>query len=410
MGINAQRAFQSDATNDNYLSQLTVAEWEKTSLRKARDDIRAALRTGLADWADVVERQVLFETAALRKMMFDSAPVLRPKFKMQGSWSYHTLNCTTQAPQEIDLDDGMFLPISFLSQNGTAHPAIVSSAYFTAVEAILAPLCDARDWTLVTDMPSCVRVEVRDGAHVDIALYAIPDDEFEELVELAAASMHKAQILDHDLALDESIYSRLPSDHIMLAHREQGWKPSDPRKLETWFQEAVERHGYQLRRVCRYLKGWRDSNWASCRLSSIALMACAVNAFDEATYLPDEGRDDLALSMVADRLPAMLAGRIRNPVVDGQYLDEKWDDCRDGFVAGAQRLAAVLRNALTGSSPDQARDRLVGELGRYMPTNITYYVGEVPRPAILSEGLLGAHATESVRASAVQLGGDERYG
>lgn len=411
MGINAQRAFNNDDTNDNYLSRLNVDEDEKAELRGARDEIRNALKAGLQNWADVVERQTLFEAAALNAFVVDSATVLRPKFKMQGSWSYHTLNCAThEPPQEIDLDDGMFLPVSFLSQNGTTHPAIVSSSYFQAVEAILAPLCEEHEWTLVTDMPSCVRVEVYDGAHIDIALYAIPDDEFEVLVEKAEASLHAQQLRDQEIAFAEDIYPSLPSDHIMLAHREQGWKPSDPRKLETWFQNAIERHGYQLRRVCRYLKAWRDSNWDKCRLSSISLMACAVTAFDEASSAPDGSRDDLAFSMVADRLSELLSGRIPNPVVAGQYLDEKWDECRQEFVDAASRLSTVMRNALAASRPEDARDPLVAELGPYMPTNITYYVAGVPSPAILSEGILGSLAAEESQRAAVQLGGDDRYG
>lgn len=411
MGINAQRAFQSDATDDNYLAQLTVPEKEKAVLRKARDEIRATLKAGLQNWADVVERQVLFETAALNKLAFDSMSLLSAKFKMQGSWSYHTLNCTTQEPpQEIDLDDGMFMPISFLSQNGTTHPAIISSAYFDAVEVILKPLCDARGWNLVDDKSSCVRIEVRAGAHIDIALYAIPDDDFEVLVEKAEASLNSSMALDQMLEFADGIYPQLPSDHIMLAHREEGWKPSDPRKLEIWFEDALVRHGYQLRRVCRYLKGWRDSNWDTCRLSSIALMACAVSAFDDPTSYSDQSRDDLALAMVADRLAGMLANRIPNPVVEGQYLDEKWEDCREGFVAAAQRLSATLNRALTGSNPLEARDRLVAELGRYMPTNITYYVAEAPGPTILAEGILKGLGTDETRRAAVKLGGDNRYG
>ena len=42
--------------------------------------------------------------------------------------------------QEIDLDDGVFLPVSFLSQNGGAHPIVASAGYFAAVERILLAL------------------------------------------------------------------------------------------------------------------------------------------------------------------------------------------------------------------------------------------------------------------------------
>jgi hypothetical protein len=411
MAINAQRAFKSDASNDNYLTHLSVSEPEKAQLRGARDIIRTALKAGLADWGDVVKREVLFEVAALERFIVDSDTSLKPKFKMQGSWSYHTLNCTThEPPQEIDLDDGMFLPVSFLTQNGTTHPAVVSDAYFTAVQSILTPVCDENGWELVTDMPSCVRVKVREGAHIDIALYAIPDEEFETIVEKVEASVRDHMAMENDFSFADNIYPQLPSDHIMLAHRDDGWKPSDPRKLETWFQEAIERHGYQLRRVCRYLKGWRDSNWGECRLSSIALMACAVTAFDEAVTVTDDNRDDLALSMAADRLPGLLSNRIKNPVVDGQFLDEKWDGCRDEFVTAASRLAGVLRNALTSTNPSDARDRLVSELGQYMPTEIAYYVAEAPGPPILREGILKSLGDDDVAPAAVQVGGDDRYG
>lgn len=412
MTINARRAFYTENGDDDFLAQLSVTEAERKPLRAARDEIRATLKQGMADWSHFMTRSELFESSAIALLARDAAPPLRPKFRMQGSWSYDTLNRVTQdPPQEIDLDDGMFLPVSFLSQNGSAHPAIVSSGYFRTVEAILTPLCDDNDWVLITDMPSCVRVELKQGAHIDIALYAIPDDDFRTLVEKADAALHHNKMRDQELMFAEDVYPRLPSDHIMLAHREEGWKPSDPRKLETWFQEAVDRHGYQLRRVCRYLKGWRDSRWDQCRLSSIALMACAVTAFDEADAKPAQTRDDVAFEMVAARLPALLSGRIANPVVAGLYLDDKWQDCRADFVAQAQKLHASLSAALASSSPTLARNTLCGELGVYMPTNLEYFVVDGPSgPGILSQGILQGLGAEEPARAAVQLGGDDRYG
>ena len=254
---------------------------------------------------------MLFEAAAAQ-----SAPAsLKPKFKMQGSFAYRTLNEPAHTPpQEIDLDDGIFVPVSFLNDNGRSHPALISSGYFRAVEALLTPVCRERSWTLVTDKPSCVRVELDDGAHIDFALYAIPDEEFEELVETEvlakAMGAQDRAMLTEQIELAEDLYRGLREDQIMLAHREEGWKPSDPRKLEDWFRAALRKHGEQLRRVCRYLKGWRDYNWEACRLSSIALMACVVTTYDEAAQAPADNRDDLALLEIADRLPDLLRGRI----------------------------------------------------------------------------------------------------
>jgi hypothetical protein len=414
VGINAHRALYSASSKDSYLGALTVPSTDEEELRAVRDDIRNAVRTGFAEWSSHVSRQRLLEDAVLSKLA-DTNPALRPKFRMQGSWSYHTLNETThEPPQEIDLDDGVFLPVSFLTQNGSTHPALASSAYFEAVEDILQPLCKERGWTLVREKPSCVRVEVRDGAHIDLALYAIPDDEFTNLLEkalIADRARLSAQRLDEELAFRDEVYPSLPADHIMLAHRDDGWKPSDPRKLENWFNDAVKKHGDQLRRVCRYLKGWRDWTWKGCRLSSISLMACVVDAYDKATAAPAANRDDKALEMIAAGLPTQLRGKIDNPVVPGQRLDDGWDDtdaCRSEFVNKATELARALSNALAGNDADRAAGILGQAFGKYLPKQPDFYVVEESgRADVLTTGILRG---SDEQRSPVKLGGENRYG
>ncbi|MBN9506672.1 MAG: hypothetical protein J0I69_11665 [Altererythrobacter sp.] len=416
MGANAHRTLFSSGEHDTYLRGLTVDAKQRAALQAAREEIRDEIRSGLRAWSDHVDRTQFFEVTALASVSFaDSDLALRPKFRMQGSWSYHTLNrATHNPPQEIDLDDGVFLPVSFLSQNGGAHPIVASAGYFTAVERILAPLCDRNGWTLITNKPSCVRVEINDDAHVDLALYAIPDDEFEELLEKAAASLQfDTRMLDENVSFAEQIYPRLPTDQIMLAHREEGWKPSDPRKLEDWFQDAINAHGQQLRRVCRYLKGWRDHNWTGCRLSSIALMACVVAAYDEAAALIAENRDDLALQMVAKRLPELLERRIPNPVVHGQYLDEGWAyECRADFIAKARCLVTRIDAALAANQSGTVIEHLRAALGDYLPDDEDLVVIEAPigAPTILQSGILKDFADQPDAREAVKKGGDGRYG
>lgn len=416
LGANAHRTLFSSGEHDTYLRSLTVETEQRTTLQVARDEIRDEIRSGLREWSGHIERRQLFDARMLASVSFaDSDLALRPKFRMQGSWSYHTLNRATHIPpQEIDLDDGVFLPVSFLSQNGTTHPVVVSAGYFTAVERILTPLCERKGWTLVTDKPSCVRVEIDDDAHIDLALYAIPDDEFEELLEKAATSMQfDTRMLDENVSFAEQIYPRLPTDQIMLAHREEGWKPSDPRKLEDWFQSAINEHGQQLRRVCRYLKGWRDYNWTSCRLSSIALMACVVTAYDEAVGSIAENRDDLALQMVANRLPELLERRIPNPVVHGQYLDEGWTrECRADFIAKARNLVMRIDSALTANQSGTVIEHLRAALGDYLPDDEDLVVidASIGAPTILNSGILKDFADHPDAREAVKKGGDGRYG
>jgi len=412
MGINAHRAFFSTGEADHYLQGLTLPDHKERRLRDARDAIRDALKAGFRDWAEVIGREELFESAALASVYaYDAEPTLQPKFRGQGSYVYKTLNKPTHPSQEIDLDDGMFLPVSFLARDGSSHPAVISDGYFNAVEAILRQLCARKGWTLITDKDSCVRIEIGDQAHIDLALYAIPDDEFEVLVEKAAlaSAARFSEFRDDLVSFAEDVYPQIPEDRIMLAHRKEGWKPSDPRRLEDWFHEAIREHGYQLRRVCRYLKGWRDFHWQQCRLSSIALMACAVAAYDEARSAPPENRDDKALLMVAERLPQMLSDRIPNPVVDRQYLDEGWEDCRSDLVGKARTLAAGLGGALSRHETREAIQDLLATFGIFMPDDpATLSVDGAP--SILTTGLLASFADQPEAQTAVQKDGDDRYG
>ncbi len=414
MACNAHRVFTGPADAEHFLAALTLEAEREQMLRQARETCREAIRTGLRNWSGVIRKSVLFETLAA-----DAAPTsLKPKFKMQGSFAYRTLNEPAHSPpQEIDLDDGVFVPVSFLNDNGGAHPVLISSGYFKAVEALLAPTCEEHGWTLVTDKPSCVRVELADDAHIDFALYAIPDEEFDDLVEAEVlAKAMKAQdraLLQDQMELDENLYRGLREDHIMLAHREEGWKPSDPRKLEDWFREALRTHGEQLRRVCRYLKGWRDFNWEACSLSSIALMSCVVTTYNEAAEGPAENRDDLALFAVAERLPALFQGRIGNPVVDGQYLDEGWSkEQRQTFVVEAQALVARLREAITGTD-NAARSlaSLIRAFGDRLPDDCSLIKPEgVPAPAVLTAGLVKQMGSEREPQQATRREGSRRYG
>lgn len=417
MVLNAHRVFTGAPDANHYLAALTLDADREALLRSARDTCRDFIRIGLRSWSTVLQKSLLFEA-----VVADAMPAaLRPKFKMQGSFAYRTLNNPAQRPpQEIDLDDGVFVPVSFLNDSDRAHPALISSGYFAAVEALLAPVCDENGWELITDKSSCVRVKLDDEAHIDFALYAIPDKEFDELVETEilakALNVHDRAMLKELGELAEDLYRGLREDQIMLAHRDEGWKPSDPRKLEDWFRAALRTHGEQMRRVCRYLKGWRDYHWSSCRLSSIALMSCVVTTYDEVTGAPAKDRDDLALLAVAERLPVLLTGRIANPVVEGQFLDEGWSqEDRSAFTAKARELDAQLRDAIHGTdSTSQALARLVRAFGDRLPDDHTLIKAEeltkLSAPAVLTSGLVKQMGDQTAPQQAVKREGDRRYG
>lgn len=369
--LNLHRVFTEASTETDFLTQLTVSRAREQELRNARNSIRETLQEGFQTWDRVVERQAVMESAAVRKGLAEQK--LRPKFRMQGSAcpAYRTLNDPAHEEQQIDYDDGVYLPVSFLAETG--NPVIAAAGYYLLVEAIVTPLCQKMGWTLDRTTKKCVRIVIDEKAHVDLPLYAIPDEEFILLAEdIALASAFDRSMLIDTAVLDDALYERLNEDELRLALREGKWIKSDPRLLEDWFKQAVEEHGLQVRRVSRYLKGWRDFIWPNeCRLSSIILMKCVVDAFDEARGSAVDSRDDLAMLEVASRLEGYFGGDIRNPRLD-LSLNEHWSpQDRAFFRQKARELYRCMHEAVRGtSSPEDALTILAEVFGPRIPQEI----------------------------------------
>ena len=347
--LNVHRVFKGSQTRRGYLAALGLTDDRKASLREARDRIRKRLREEMPDWNSLAKARNLVEYyyVALASQM----PTLSPKFRMQGSGVYQTLNFPAHVPpQEVDFDDGVFLPTSFVNRHGSNRPVVASRGYFAMVEEILGPLCADWGWELDTSKSSCVRVRINAEAHVDLALYAIPDDEFTKLTEARALAMaargQAARELNFELA--DEVYKGLLEKRIMLAHRDSGWIESDPREIENWFLGAIADHDEVVRRLCRYLKGWRDYEWKKGGPSSIVLMACVVRVFDELDGTLPENRDDLALQAVAERLDELFSQAIPNPVLPNQNLNEDWSvEDRLDFKVRARGLKTKIDTVLS---------------------------------------------------------------
>ncbi|NMM46513.1 hypothetical protein HH303_18625 [Rhodospirillaceae bacterium KN72] len=361
--LNAHKVFMGTALRPGYLKALDLEENREQLLREARDDIRQALREGMPQWQGLAKAQSLVESRYIAHA--SQLPPLRPRFRMQGSAVYQTLNDPAhKPPQEVDHDDGTFLPTSFVDGGGTVKPLLAAKGYFKVVEAILAPLCERKGWKLVNTKPTCVRVLIDPESHIDLPLYAIPDQEFVELAEESARAMLAEGVTsaDSDIELAKHVYMNLPEDRIMLAHRDNGWIESDPRELEDWFLGAIRDHGEVVRRICRYLKGWRDYQWPKDGPSSITLMACVVTVFDDLNGTLPKNRDDLALQAVSHRLEELFSQPIANPVLPDQILDESWSpEERIDFKSHAAKLKAVIDGVLNGTFHKQIALSLLQE-------------------------------------------------
>jgi len=363
-----------------FLDELRVDPDEERQLRSARETIRGTLRDAFRDWEQHVRRVELFEGWVLKSDSEIRLPT--PKFRIQGSFAYYTVNDVQQTPpQQIDQDDGVFLPIGFLSSGGRTTPHIVSKAYFALVERALEPLCREKRWRLNPTGPktNCVRVEITDRLHIDLPLYAIRDEAFEELIE--TASINKSLAMDALVELTDDVYRSLSRADIMVADRDAGWIESDPRKLEDWFNAAIETYGAQVRRLSRAYKAQRDAMWETGGPSSIALMAGVVAAFERLGPL-DDNRDDLALMRTAREMVDIFSKPIENPVFPGKadkclcHDDDLRSDMRDLLRDTADELHAAIHDTL---NRDVALGRVKSAFGSRVPddTDLISIVGAV---------------------------------
>lgn len=315
-------------------------------IASARTDVRDCLRTGIP--------------RVLRASGY-TEDVPQPRFFTQGSWAYKTLNAPAQHPQQADVDDGCYLPMSFVAQ--TRRPSTAATVFFAAAEGALKPLVEEKQWKLVTDKSTCIRIVIAAYAHIDIPLYAIPDKEFVNLAEAALRSFGYYSLTEAAIKAERDAWTALPRDKVLLAHRECNWIPSDPRPVKEWFLGEVEAKGEQFRRVVRYLKAFRDWRWPIGGPSSILLMAAAAPLFEKR-----ERRDDLALLDVVAALPARLRGGVNNPVDESESLTERLGQAGvDDAAKAFEEFEKVLRGATGAGSPSQACIWMRGEFGPRFP-------------------------------------------
>lgn len=345
--LNLSALFFSGTETRAFLDELDLSPAERASITEAKTSVRESLRASL--------NRTLVENGY-------GETRVTPRFFTQGSWAYKTINAPAQQPQQADVDDGTYLPLSFVAETGTPREA--SSVFFAATEAVLGRLAREKGWHLVTDKATCVRLVVSSSAHIDVPLYAIPDNEFIKLAEAAKARGRldaRGAIIGVDG--DDDIWAKLPKDHVLLAHRDEGWKKSDPRPIEDWFRDEVARHGEQYRRVVRYLKAHRDWQWVSGGPASILLMVASAPLFEA-----HDRRDDLALLHVVRGLPAALRDGVANPTDRSESLTKRLGP--EGVEESARKLEQ-LDLALTRASnevmPERANDILVAQFGPRFP-------------------------------------------
>jgi len=365
--MNANALFVGANSSTSYHQGLLLPDHVKKTLLDADRELRKAIRQKSEDISKFGQQM---ELATQNYRASNQNPLtFEVRFLLQGGLAYGTAVLPAQSPpQQSDRDTGVYVRTSFMSRQ---EPGLASQKLFGLVESAIESLCNLRNWKAIRK-DTCIRIELNEFLHIDLPLYAIPDEEFETLQKgIRDASGHEMSLNSTQMLslMDAYRTLRLPEDRIMLAHDEKGWVQSDPRALHDWFDEQFKRYGSQVRRQSRYFKGWRDFNFEKKGPSSVFLMVCVANCYRDGMVFADENRDDLAFLQIAQCLPEMMMQEVTNPVLSVPSALNAWGEIeRKQYERAANNLNDTVTAALSGHYvPSITIDRLQKALGSRIP-------------------------------------------
>lgn len=355
--LNADRLFNKFKSDE-----LNLPLAMKAQLQVAKMQVRAHIRANLSE-------ALIHEF----KQKARDVHINNPRFRTQGSWSHRTINMPAHPIQQLDIDDGCYVPVSVFEE--ISDPKASSELFFRAMDSVLNDLCEKKGWRFDSGNPSCVRLIIQKNAHIDVPLYATPEDTYEKLEERAVAC--SANFNEAFLREIMPSWALLETDQVLLAIRDDGWKKSDPGPISQWVQDAKALHGMRFINLVRYMKAWRDYQWEDGGPTSISLMVAIESCL---LGVAKDLNDDQALLHVARLLPEKFAikEQILNPFDENEDLTEKLDrkGQRQHVVQRLNMLANGLSVALN-ASPDSCNRKLIDLFGPRFPYDLSLITSEI---------------------------------
>lgn len=318
---------------------------------------------------------------------------LTPRFWTQGSFQYNTLNKPySMPPQEMDIDDGTYLPMDIFE----GRPVIGHRLLMLLVDTSLKSLERENSGWIFEAKPTCARIRIPHlNTHVDVPMYAIPEDKFmEKQLAMEAAALDSAN-LSKSLSVNAAPSIGLDSDCVNLAIRDgDKWIKSDPKIVEDWFNDCCERIGDHLRMVCRFMKAWRDAQWAERGPSSILLMAATVKILDR---VPHDRQDfGSIMKIVSQNIESEFLGGVLSP----DHTDEKLlfpsvdfhGERERGIMEKLSEFKDIILKAEYASDKSDALRMLNSVFGERV-NDSSLIVGVAAVPAYIAPPKQAAHAT-----------------
>ncbi|PJE54646.1 CBASS cGAMP synthase [Marinomonas sp. BSi20584] len=241
---------------------------------------------------------------------------LKPRFWTQGSYQYGTLNLPyISPPQEMDIDDGVYLPMALFEEK----PVIAHELLLLLVDSSLKSLVAEHNGWEFEAKRTCARIKIPEAnTHIDVPMYAIPEEKFitKEIAEAKAYNRQRQAFDSSDVSLESYRKEEIKVDrncvNLALRDDEKKWLKSDPRIVEDWFNQSSQRIGSHLKKLCRFIKSWRDAQWPNGGgPSSISLMAATVEILN--THPHDETNFGETMKLIANKLPETFNAGVESP-------------------------------------------------------------------------------------------------
>lgn len=401
---------------DGLISKLKLSKAESNKLKALRQIVRERTRDVFQEAREVatdVRRQALTlesvklklektnvrylspaDRADLARLIFEMEDEARddfikyqPRFSTQGSFQYDTLNRPFHPGQEMDIDDGTYMPMTVFE----SKPSIGYTLLLLLVDTSLKSLeAENAGWTF-EEKNTCGRIKIpNEKIHIDVPMYAIPREKFQEK-QTAADSAHliKADSIFESVALSRAGLESfvVESDKVNLAIREgnRRWSISDPKIVEDWFNESCKRIGGHLRSICRFMKAWRDAQWDVGGPSSISLMAAIVNILDREAHNGADltGTMKLVARLLPDEFirglesPDDTDAKLLFPVARDQNVHQRT------IVETMRSLHGILLDAESIESREDALHKINEAFGKRV-TNASLITSSAAAPAFLN--------------------------
>lgn len=336
---NASNLLYEKHKKERFLNRMNVKESELLLMKQAKVKVRRAITQEFSSLSKknihlIIDKQLTTE-------QLEEIIGIKPKFKSQGSSVYKTQNIPAHnPPQEVDVDDGVYLPITFFQKK----PIIGKKIFFKIVDSALKKLARRENWTFI-EKRTCSRIQISNSMHFDVPIYVASKSHIATL---------KAETLLFSESIDESREIVLEEGEVYLGLRNnEHWTISDPKLISDWFNESKKYYGDSLTRLCRYLKAWRDYKWETGGPSSITLMICVTETFDNRGPFRN---DSDALINIFDALSTQLLAGVKNPKVEDEVIFPRGisDTEKAEICAMASESSNIIKSVLYSGTTKQS--------------------------------------------------------